>query len=114
MSKYEKPMTKVLIFGGKTGWIGGMMHDMCKEKGRFWLVIGKVVSHRIALAEAVQCSLVRACANPSSGVEWCIALGCPQFLSFSLFHWHQSCLGCQVRLHRDRRDWILLFYLFLF
>ncbi|CAB9528109.1 dTDP-4-dehydrorhamnose [Seminavis robusta] len=29
----EKPMTKVLIFGGKTGWIGGQMHDMCKEKG---------------------------------------------------------------------------------
>ena len=29
----EKPMTKVLIFGGKTGWIGGKMHDLCKEKG---------------------------------------------------------------------------------
>lgn len=29
-----KPMTKVLIFGGKTGWIGGLMHDMCQEKGR--------------------------------------------------------------------------------
>jgi hypothetical protein len=30
----EKPMTKVLIYGGNTGWIGGLMHDMCKEKGR--------------------------------------------------------------------------------
>jgi len=29
----EIPMTKVLIYGGKTGWIGGLMHDMCKEKG---------------------------------------------------------------------------------
>lgn len=31
---YEvKPMTKVLVYGGKTGWIGGLMYDMCKEKG---------------------------------------------------------------------------------
>ena len=30
-------MTKVLIFGGKTGWIGGKMYDMCKEKGRLIL-----------------------------------------------------------------------------
>jgi hypothetical protein len=29
----DKPMTKVLIYGGNTGWIGGLMHDMCKEKG---------------------------------------------------------------------------------
>lgn len=26
-------MTKVLVFGGKTGWIGGKMYDLCKEKG---------------------------------------------------------------------------------
>lgn len=26
-------MTKVLIFGGKTGWIGGLMYNMCVEKG---------------------------------------------------------------------------------
>jgi len=31
--KETKEMTRVLIFGGKTGWIGGMMHDLCKEKG---------------------------------------------------------------------------------
>ena len=24
---------KVLIYGGKTGWIGGIMHDMCREHG---------------------------------------------------------------------------------
>jgi len=29
----DKPMTKVLVFGGKTGWIGGKMYDLCKEKG---------------------------------------------------------------------------------
>ena len=29
----EIPMTKVLVYGGKTGWIGGLMYDMCKEKG---------------------------------------------------------------------------------
>lgn len=28
-----KPLTKVLIYGGKTGWIGGLMNDLCKEKG---------------------------------------------------------------------------------
>jgi hypothetical protein len=34
-----KPMTKVLIYGGKTGWIGGLMYDLCKEKGtRVWLM----------------------------------------------------------------------------
>ena len=26
-------MTRVLIYGGKTGWIGGLMNEMCKEKG---------------------------------------------------------------------------------
>ena len=37
--KFEKEtmtmtdMTKVLIYGGKTGWIGGLMHDLIKEKG---------------------------------------------------------------------------------
>lgn len=34
MSFENKEMTKVLIFGGKTGWIGGKMHEYCKEKGR--------------------------------------------------------------------------------
>lgn len=28
-----KEMTKVLIYGGKTGWIGGLMNELCKEKG---------------------------------------------------------------------------------
>ena len=25
-------MTKVLIYGGKTGWIGGMLAELMKEK----------------------------------------------------------------------------------
>jgi len=29
----KKELTKVLIYGGKTGWIGGLMNDLCKEKG---------------------------------------------------------------------------------
>jgi hypothetical protein len=28
-----KPMTKVLIYGGKTGWIGGMMYEMLQKEG---------------------------------------------------------------------------------
>ena len=28
-----KNIKKVLVYGGKTGWIGGIMHDMCKENG---------------------------------------------------------------------------------
>ena len=28
-----KNIKKVLIYGGKTGWIGGIMHEMCKEHG---------------------------------------------------------------------------------
>jgi hypothetical protein len=30
----SKPLTKVLIYGGKTGWIGGLMYKMCVEKGK--------------------------------------------------------------------------------
>jgi hypothetical protein len=26
-------MTKVLIYGGKTGWIGGMMFEMLQKEG---------------------------------------------------------------------------------
>ena len=27
------PVTRVLIFGGKTGWIGGLMSDLCEKDG---------------------------------------------------------------------------------
>lgn len=29
----SKPMTKVLVFGGKTGWIGGKLLELLKEEG---------------------------------------------------------------------------------
>jgi len=29
------PMTRVLIFGGKTGWIGGLMYDLIENTGEF-------------------------------------------------------------------------------
>uniref|UniRef100_A0A7S4AAM3 RmlD-like substrate binding domain-containing protein n=1 Tax=Pseudo-nitzschia australis TaxID=44445 RepID=A0A7S4AAM3_9STRA len=29
----DKEMKRVLVFGGKTGWIGGLMVNMCKEQG---------------------------------------------------------------------------------
>ena len=28
-----KPITRVLIYGGKTGWIGGMMADLIRKNG---------------------------------------------------------------------------------
>lgn len=32
-------MERVLVFGGKTGWIGGLMVDLCKEKGVYnWVI----------------------------------------------------------------------------
>jgi len=34
-SNGNKPMTKVLIYGGKTGWIGGMMNELCKKQGAY-------------------------------------------------------------------------------
>ena len=27
-------MKKVLIYGGKTGWIGGLMNDLVKKEGK--------------------------------------------------------------------------------
>ena len=32
-SEENKVMKKVLVFGGKTGWIGGLMVDMIKGEG---------------------------------------------------------------------------------
>jgi len=33
------PMKRVLIFGGKTGWIGGLMADLLKDKHRKYIEI---------------------------------------------------------------------------
>ena len=29
-----QPMKKVLIYGGKTGYIGGKLYELCKEQGK--------------------------------------------------------------------------------
>jgi len=29
-----RPMTKVLVFGGKTGWIGGLMIELMEKEGK--------------------------------------------------------------------------------
>jgi len=36
MSVESKPMTKVLVFGGKTGWIGGILLKLLKEQGKIF------------------------------------------------------------------------------
>jgi len=33
-TSWERPITKVLIFGGKTGWIGQLMMKMVAEAGK--------------------------------------------------------------------------------
>jgi len=35
-TNYEKPMTKVLIFGGKTGWIGQLMMKLVADAGKIY------------------------------------------------------------------------------
>jgi len=76
MSKYEKPMTKVLIFGGKTGWIGGMMNDMCKEKGIEVVNAETRIENREALAkelDEVKPShvLMSAGITGRPNIDWC-------------------------------------------
>ena len=34
MTDDAKPMERVLIFGGKTGWIGQLMGDLVKKEGK--------------------------------------------------------------------------------
>ena len=38
MTADAKPMERVLIFGGKTGWIGQLMADLVKKEGKGMLV----------------------------------------------------------------------------
>ena len=41
----SKPMTKVLVFGGKTGWIGGILLTLLKEQGKILFVQGEHMSN---------------------------------------------------------------------
>jgi 3,5-epimerase/4-reductase len=42
-------MTRVLVYGGKTGWIGGLMVELCKKQG----IEVKAADARIEMREAV-------------------------------------------------------------
>jgi hypothetical protein len=39
METAPSEMKRVLVFGGKTGWIGGLMVDLCKEKGKIIILV---------------------------------------------------------------------------
>lgn len=47
----EKEMKKVLVFGGKTGWIGGLMVDMLKKEGIEALPAESRMQNREAVAK---------------------------------------------------------------
>ncbi|VEU33335.1 unnamed protein product [Pseudo-nitzschia multistriata] len=47
----EKEMKKVLVFGGKTGWIGGLMVDMLKKEGIEVLPAESRMQNREAVAK---------------------------------------------------------------
>ncbi len=34
MESAPAEMKRVLVYGGKTGWIGGLMVELCKKEGR--------------------------------------------------------------------------------
>ena len=42
MTAGAKPMERVLIFGGKTGWIGQLMGDLVKKEGKEYSVNGRM------------------------------------------------------------------------
>mmetsp|Transcript_3350 Transcript_3350/g.7962 ORF Transcript_3350/g.7962 Transcript_3350/m.7962 type:complete len:319 (-) Transcript_3350:176-1132(-) len=50
MSYLDKPITKVLVFGGKTGWIGGLMCDMIEKEDNIEV---KAADSRLQNREAV-------------------------------------------------------------
>jgi hypothetical protein len=39
METAPSEMKRVLVFGGKTGWIGGLMVDLCKEQGKIIILV---------------------------------------------------------------------------
>jgi hypothetical protein len=38
-SDESKEMKKVLVFGGRTGWIGGLMVEMAKKDGTVMIIL---------------------------------------------------------------------------
>jgi dTDP-4-dehydrorhamnose reductase len=72
-----KPMTRVLIYGGKTGWIGGMMADLIKKHDDIELFLGDArLENRETLAkelDTVQPSHVLNAAGITGrpNIDWC-------------------------------------------
>lgn len=50
-SEENKEMKRVLVFGGKTGWIGGLMVDMIKEEGIEVLAASSRLQNRESVAK---------------------------------------------------------------
>ncbi|GAX26254.1 3,5-epimerase/4-reductase [Fistulifera solaris] len=69
-------MTKVLIFGGKTGWIGGKMYTLCKEQGIEVYNADSRIENREAVAaelDRIQPShvLMSAGITGRPNIDWC-------------------------------------------
>ncbi|GAX29474.1 3,5-epimerase/4-reductase [Fistulifera solaris] len=69
-------MTKVLIYGGKTGWIGGKMYTLCKEHGIEVYNADSRIENREAVAaelDRIQPShvLMSAGITGRPNIDWC-------------------------------------------
>lgn len=76
MSVESKPMTKVLVFGGKTGWIGGILLKLLKEQGIEGIAADSRLENREDVAkelDAVKPSHVMNSAGITGrpNIDWC-------------------------------------------
>jgi len=72
----KTPVKKVLIFGGKTGWIGGKMAELCEEKGIEVVLASSRLENRPALeAEIDEVKpthvLMAAGQTGRPNIDWC-------------------------------------------
>jgi len=70
------PMTRVLVFGGKTGWIGGMMVDLCKKEGIEVFAAESRIENRTAVEEELDSIkpshvLMSAGITGRPNIDWC-------------------------------------------
>lgn len=76
MTAESKPMTKVLIYGGKTGWIGGLMAEMCKKEGIEYVCGDARIEQRETLAKEIDSVkpshvLMAAGITGRPNIDWC-------------------------------------------
>jgi len=72
----SETMTKVLIYGGKTGWIGGLMADLCKEKEIEYVLGEARIENREALEKEISTIspshvLMAAGITGRPNIDWC-------------------------------------------